>query len=454
MTTISPVHIPDELFGRYDRPGPRYTSYPPVTAWSTDFGPAAYHDALRAVAAAPADQLSVYVHLPFCNIRCLYCGCNVSVTHDTAKIDRYLDHLEREMDMVVGELGRGRDVVQLHLGGGTPNYLSDVQLARLVGMVEDRFRLVPGAETSIECDPRKATAMQLDVLAGLGFRRISFGVQDLDADVQRAIGRLQPVELIRDVYWNARSAGFESVNVDLIYGLPQQTAESFAATVEEVIALAPERVACFGYAHLPGSRPHQRALDEATIPVGRDKLALFHGAVQSFTDAGYSWIGLDHFALATDELAVALDERRLHRNFMGYTVRPAPHMLAFGMSGIGEVGGSFVQNDAQLKTWTEAVEAGRLPVVRGHRLSPDDVRRREAILHLMCNLELPEALATGDLQPAYERIARYADDGFVAIRGDRLVVTPLGRYFLRILCMELDAYLERDGGRWQFSRTI
>lgn len=440
-----------ELLARFNKPGPRYTSYPPVPFWDAAFGEAAYRAALANVAVDTKATLSLYVHLPFCAERCAYCGCNATVTKHAHVVDAYLDRVEAELAMVAPQLGGRRKVVQLHWGGGTPNFLSAAQTRRLFSMLEAAFALDRQGEISVEMDPRIGTREQLELYRELGFNRLSFGVQDINAEVQVAIGRIQPFSQTSGLYAAARALGFGSINLDLVYGLPYQTPAAFADTLSAILSLRPDRVACFSYAHLPQSRPNQKRVDAAGLPSAAVKGGLFQQALTAFDRAGYAWIGMDHFALADDELAIAAQERRLHRNFMGYTTRPTPHMLALGVSAIGDLGGCYVQNDAGLGRYEKAIDAGRLPVVRGLRMSADDQARRTAINHLMCNLELPFALAPADV---LERIAAFAAEGFVDVLPDRLCVTDLGRFFLRNLAMELDAYLPQNTGRSLFSTTV
>ncbi len=456
------VDVPRELVERYDRPGPRYTSYPTVPVWRQEFGEQDYRAALADLADRPDEDLSLYLHLPFCAKHCHYCGCNAIVSRERDAVDRYLDRIERELALVTAVIGTGRRVVQLHWGGGTPNYLKDHQVERALGLLRDAFVLDPEAEISLEIDPRIGTPEQVRFLREVGFNRISLGVQDFDPRVQKAIGRRQGRDRTVGLYQACREAGFAGVNLDLVYGLPYQTEESFAATLREIVDLEPDRVACFSYAHVPWVRPHQQKVDTTDLPTGYRKFRLFLQAIATFAEAGYDWIGIDHFARHDDELSIALRERRLHRNFMGYTTRPAGHMLAFGMSGIGEVADRFVQNDATLDGYQQALDAGRLPVVRGLALSDDDRLRRLVILNLMCNLELPYGLTTdGFGAPADElladelaRLRPYADEGLVTFLPDRLQVTDLGRFFVRNVCMELDPYLERTADRPLFSRTV
>lgn len=448
---------------RYSRPGPRYTSYPTVPVWTADFGENDYYAALADVAARPEDTLSVYLHLPFCAERCAYCGCNATSTKRPAVVDAYLDRVERELEMVVPRLGERRRVAQMHWGGGTPNFLNEAQTRRIYGLMAAAFNIESTAEVSVELDPRIGSPEQMAFYREIGFNRVSFGVQDINERVQQAIGRIQPFEQTEKLYLSARELGYASVNIDLVYGLPYQTDEGFAKTIDAIVELRPDRVACFGYAHLPNSRLNQKQVDAGELPDAIDRVRLFQLALSRFCDDGYDWIGLDHFALAEDEMAVALRERRLHRNFMGYTTKPAPHMLAFGMSSIGDLAGRFVQNDMHLGHYQKAIDSGHLPVVKGMHLTRDDEIRRMAITHLMCNLELPYDLTLNAfgvrlddyLGEDLDRVAAYADDGFVELLPDRLQVTGLGRYFIRNLAMEIDAHLKRGGGeRPLFSKTL
>jgi oxygen-independent coproporphyrinogen-3 oxidase len=456
MSLMDYVPITPELLARYDVPGPRYTSYPTVPAWQAPFGAAEYRDALCALAGLDQDPVSLYVHLPFCGYRCHYCACTVTVATRTAVVDRYLDRVERELELVTGTLGLGRRAIQLHLGGGTPNLLTVGQLERLGEMLERHFTFASGAERSVEADPRYVGVEQLAALRRLGFQRISYGVQDLDPVVQAAIGRIQPGAVVREAVELAREAGFGGVNIDLVYGLPEQTSARFARTLEAVVALAPDRVACYSYAHVPQVRSNQRLIDVGALPSPGEKFQLFRMAVDAFTGGGYEWLGMDHFARPADDLVLAARERRLHRDFMGYTTRPAPHLLAFGMSAIGQVADRYVQNVPRTGEYQRVLDAGELPVERGHRLSADDRSRRRAILHLMCNLQLPHGLVPPQLEESHARLQPLAEDGLITRHGDGYEVTALGRYFLRNIAMALDAYLPRQlaAGRPMFSRTV
>jgi oxygen-independent coproporphyrinogen-3 oxidase len=443
---------PADLIAKYDRPGPRYTSYPTVPNWSSSFGATDYADALGQ--AAGDGTFALYAHFPYCARKCLYCGCTMLVTRRASHIDAYLDDLERELDLVLARANRTPRVTQMHWGGGTPNLLSEQQLTRAFMLFASRFHFDAGAELSIEADPRQVTPAQLEHLRALGFNRISFGVQDLDDDVQHAIGRLQPLELVRDVCEQSRAVGFLGLNVDVMYGLPKQTTESVAQTVRQVLDLEPDRVACFGYAHVPWMRPHQRAIRDEELPTAPERLAQFARTAELFESAGYRWIGLDHFAAPHDALTHAHQSGALHRNFMGYTTMPADHLLAFGMSAISEVGGVFAQNAAELTDWRDALQRNELPITRGYRLTPDDLKHRRAIMELMCNLTVSLKDEQAYFATAIGRLLPLEDDGLVTIADDRISVTPLGRHFLRHICMAFDEYLTDSPSPEKYSRTI
>ncbi|MBK8167293.1 MAG: oxygen-independent coproporphyrinogen III oxidase [bacterium] len=456
------LNIPADFVEKYNQPGPRYTSYPTVPAWKQPFGGDEYREALADLATRPGDELALYLHLPFCAKHCFYCGCNALVSREKNAVEVYLDRVEKELSMVTALIGTGRRVVQFHWGGGTPNYLSNAEVNRALAMFRGAFDLAPDAEVSLEVDPRIATPEQVAFLRSAGFNRISLGVQDFEESVQAAIGRKQGRERTLDVYRGCRDAGFPGVNVDLVYGLPGQTRESFARTLAEIIGLGPDRVACFSYAHVPWVRPEQNKVDTSRMMAGYEKFGLFQLTVDSFQVADYDWIGIDHFARRDDELSIALRNRALHRNFMGYATKPAPHMLAFGMSGIGDVCDRFAQNDAELDSWGAAIDAGRLPIVKGHKLSDDDRLRRLVILNVMCNLELPWALteqafgAPADRLLAGELAALppLVEDGLVTVEERGLRITDKGRYFVRNVAMIFDAYLAGAGDKPLFSRTV
>jgi oxygen-independent coproporphyrinogen-3 oxidase len=455
--------ITPQLLAKYDRPGPRYTSYPTAPQFHDGFDEAAYRDRLAAAAERVDEPLSMYVHIPFCEARCSYCGCNVVISPHRGPEEAYLETLERELDLLAAALPRRRGLSQLHWGGGTPTYLAPEQCERLFGAVTDRFAVVSGAEVAVEVDPCVTSIEHLRTLRRLGFNRLSMGVQDVDPEVQAAVGRRQPLDLTRRHMEEARRLGFESVNVDLIYGLPRQTEPGFRATVRTVIReLAPDRVACFSYAHVPWIKPHQRQFDPASLPGGWDKFRLFAGAAEEFGAAGYRFIGFDHFARPDDELSRALDDGRLHRNFLGYTVMPASDQIGVGVTSIGDVAGAYVANRRNLARHQRAVDTGRLPVARGFRRSREDDLRAAVIRSIICTLGLDFGgvhAAWGvdvgrHFADALVELETAAADGLVEISSRELRVTPRGRFFLRNICMPFDAYLQSSGDRPVYSRTV
>jgi oxygen-independent coproporphyrinogen III oxidase len=442
----------ETLRRRYGVPLPRYTSYPAVPDWSDDVTAASWGTHLGMLD-QDRDVIALYVHLPFCASQCLYCGCNATVTRRDDVKERYLDRLAREIAMVRAAIGHRARVVEMHWGGGTPNSLSEVQLDRLHGMLGDAFHISAATECSVEADPRLVTRAQLDVLRRLGFSRISFGVQDLDPVVQRAIGRVQPDVMVARVMGEARDAGFLGINVDLIYGLPEQTTDGFRRTLDRVLAFAPDRLACFGYAHVPWMRPHQRRMNAAVIPVGDARVALFHHAVTTLVHAGYAWIGLDHFALPGDALAAASRGGRVHRNFMGYTTQRSDHVLGLGTSAISDVHGWFAQQAPTLGAWQRAIDAGLLPITRGHRRSYDDVRRSEAIMQLMCSRRIAQAEFDALAIDGVATSDRLVLDGLLQPEGGAYIVTTLGQFFLRNISAVLDGY-RMDGSARRFSAAV
>ncbi|MBU1698762.1 MAG: oxygen-independent coproporphyrinogen III oxidase [Candidatus Eisenbacteria bacterium] len=456
------IEVPQALLEKHNIAGPRYTSYPTIPIWSAEYSADEYRRALQTLNDRKADDLSIYIHLPFCASHCHYCGCNSIASQKREVVEGYLDRVERELEMVTGIIGTGRRIVQIHWGGGTPNYLNDAQLERALNLFKTRFTLDTHSEVSLEVDPRISNPEQIAHLRKLGFNRISLGVQDFERNVQEAIGRIQSKQRTLDVFKACRESGFEGVNLDIVYGLPEQTGESFKKTLASIIGLKPDRVACFSYAHVPWVKPQQKLVKTGNLPNAYDKFSLFQTAIDMFNDAGYDWIGIDHFALRQDELSIALRERRLHRNFMGYTTRPAMHMLAFGMSAISEIADCFVQNNSDLQKYYDAIDAGGFPIVRGHTLTRDDRMRRMAIIHLMCNLELPYNLTIDEfgagldalLPDELHQMRKYEEEGFLIFESDKIRVTELGRFFVRNVCMELDAYLDRDSGSRRFSKTI
>jgi oxygen-independent coproporphyrinogen-3 oxidase len=466
-TTPPPTRVTAELLDllrRYDRPGPRYTSYPTAVEFHEGVDGATYESKLAEADAVPDEPLSLYFHLPFCRERCTFCGCSVVITRKPEVVGRYLDHLQTEIEMVAALLPHRRTINQIHWGGGTPTHLDSAGMRTLFEAITRQFSLSPRAEVAIEVDPRVTTHEQVDTLRALGFNRLSMGVQDFTPEVQEAIGRHQGVEETVDLFRYGRAAGFDSINVDLIYGLPRQDPDAFRRNLEQLIDLRPDRVAVYSFAFVPWVKANQRRLDPASFPSPEMKFELFLQALEAFTVTGYAQIGMDHFALPTDELAVAQREGRLHRNFMGYTVMPAADQLGFGITAIGDLRGTFVQNRKKLVGYYEALEAGRLPVERGYLLDEDDKIRRHVILRLMCNF----AIDTAEVESRFGiRFADYfaveleelkipQESGFVRMTPGRIEVTERGRLFIRNIGMIFDRYLraKRAGDRQVFSRTV
>jgi len=453
-----------ELLARYDRPGPRYTSYPTAVEFHTGFTPERYLEKLDEAARSPGEPLSIYIHIPFCEERCTFCGCNVIITQKAGVADRYLDSLIEEVRLVASRLGPRRRVMQYHWGGGTPTYLSPAQIERLHAAVVSEFTIDPKAEVAIEVDPRVTSREQVDLLKRLGWNRLSMGVQDFTPGVQEAVNRNQTLDETRDLFVYSRGLGFESINVDLIYGLPLQTEESFARSVDAVIALEPDRVACYSFALVPWIKSNQRSIDESFLPGRETKFALFGIALERFLAAGYHQIGMDHFARAEDEMARAVSQRRLKRNFMGYTVLPAADMIGLGVSAIGEVCGAFAQNTKKLSEYYAALAAGKPPVERGYELHGDDALRRAVISEIMCNF----AVETREIDAAFGiRFQEYfateirelregpVASGFLEVDDERLLVTELGRLFVRNIAMPFDRHLRENRDEKQvFSRTV
>ncbi len=454
--------ISAELLRRYDRPGPRYTSYPTAVEFHTDHTAADHAERLQGV--EPGTSLSLYVHIPFCERRCLYCACNVVATRKREVVDRYLSYLEREMELLAAYLPAPAATVQLHLGGGTPTCLSPAQLHQVHRMVTRRFPLRPDAEVAVEVDPRVTTREHVDRLAALGFNRLSLGVQDLTPEVQEAIGRHQDESDTRELFHYCRKQGFGSINLDLIYGLPGQNTVTFARNLAAVIDLRPDRIALYSYAHVPWVKAHQKRIDTSLLPQGMAKLELFAQGIQAFREAGYRQIGMDHFALPEDELSRALAERRLHRNFMGYTVHRTPAMVGAGITAISDVCGAYAQNRKKLTAYYHDLDAGLLPVERGIGLSRDDLIRRHVITQLMCNgvlhcEDVEHRFGIGFNQYFARELAELRSgpcaDGLLQLAPGIIEATPLGHLFIRNIAMVFDCYLRRkDTGQPAFSRTV
>lgn len=454
------MEIAPELLARYDRPGPRYTSYPTAADFHDRFGPADYERHLAAAAAHTQEPVSFYTHLPFCAYRCAFCGCHAIVSPHGRKVSEpYLHRLKRETEMVAHRLGARRRVTQYQWGGGTPTYLTPEQITNLFEHFASLFQFEPGAEISVEVDPRVTTIAHLGALAAMGFNRLSAGLQDLDPEVQEIIGRVQPLEQTVDLVTGARRLGFAGgINLDLIYGLPGQRVESFVDTAKAVVALGADRVAVYSFAYVPWLKGHQRRLPADRIPQRERKLELLMAARSVFLEAGYVGIGMDHFAKPGDALTRALALGTLHRNFMGYTTRRADDLVGLGVSAIGSIQGAFVQNHKKLSQYYAAVDGGSPPTERGYVRSDDDRIRGDVILALMCRFEvdLDQIAPRPYFAESLRRLQPLADDGLVEIHGGRISATPLGRVFIRNVAMCFDAHLGNTERRQAltFSRTV
>jgi oxygen-independent coproporphyrinogen III oxidase len=459
--TLADTLFRPDLLERYNANGPRYTSYPTAVQFTDAFDPAHYHRA--ASEGRPHAELSLYFHIPFCDTVCFYCGCNKIATKNRAHARPYLDRMKRELAMQAALFDTTRQVTQLHWGGGTPTFLSHVEMRELMAATAEHFTLVPDhrAEYSIEVDPREASAETIGLLRELGFNRLSLGVQDFDENVQRAVNRIQPRAMTETVLHAAREHGFKSVSVDLIYGLPHQSVERFTRTLDAIVAMRPDRVSVFGYAHMPALFKMQRQIDETALPTPAVRLAILERVIERMSDAGYVYIGMDHFALPGDELTRALEAGTLQRNFQGYSTHADCDLIGIGASSIGKVGDVYAQNARDLDTYAASIDAGRLAIARGVRLSADDLLRRDVIMRIMCG----GALRFGDVEKAHgidfhasfadelARLAPMADDGLIELTRERLTVLPAGRMLVRNVASVFDRYLGQATLQ-RFSRTI
>jgi oxygen-independent coproporphyrinogen-3 oxidase len=462
MSTRNEVTLPDPaLLRRFDIPGPRYTSYPTADRFVEAFDTEAFGNwlAKRDDAAGP---LSLYVHVPFCNTVCYYCACNKVITKDHARATEYLVALEREADMVAGRVSGQLQVEQLHFGGGTPTFLSNDELRQLMAMLTARFPLAARGEFSIEVDPRSTPPDKVHSLGELGFNRMSVGVQDFDPDVQKAVNRLQSFETTRATIDAARAADFKSVNLDLIYGLPKQTRSTFARTLDKVLVLSPERIALYHYAHLPDRFKPQRRIVADELPSPQEKMAIMLDAIQRLTDAGYQYIGMDHFAKGGDDLARAQQQGRLHRNFQGYSTRPDCDLIGLGVSAISKIGPTYSQNVRELDEYYDRIRNGMLPTARGVLLDLDDLVRRAVIMALMCHFEVSkEAIEQGHLIKFDEYFRRelselkpFEDEGLVENTPEWVSVLPRGKMLVRAIAMGFDRYLRHDERVRRYSKIV
>ena len=454
--------ITDATLEKYNRPGPRYTSYPTAPVWKDDFGPDDF-ESYSARANEKATPLSLYMHIPFCENLCLFCACNVSIQKDKNVAIPYLEILKREISHVSEHVSKKRPVIQFHWGGGTPTYLTPAQMEDLFGHARERFTFAPDAEIGIEVDPRVTNRAHFEMLRRLGFNRLSMGVQDFEHKVQEAIHRVQPYEMTRDLILTARELGFESINVDLIYGLPYQTADSFKATIEKTLTLDPDRIAMFSYAHVPWLKKQQGSF-EAHLPEGMEKFRIFRAGLEGFLNAGYTYIGMDHFAKPNDELSVAQRNRTLHRNFQGYTTKAGADLYGMGVSAISSIGDAYAQNRREIPAYQSDVARRGVATARGYRLSEDDRLRRAVIGRLLCHTVIVKHEVEREFSisfdeyfaPELDRLEKFRVEGLVTLAQDEIRVAPLGRIFIRNLAMTFDRYLHEQqmDQRPLFSKTL
>jgi oxygen-independent coproporphyrinogen-3 oxidase len=456
------LHVNGEFLAKYNRPGPRYTSYPTAPIWNESFGP----DDLERVheeANAAGSPVSLYMHIPFCESLCLFCACNVIINKNKAVAPPYLGVLKQEIARVSRGVSREREVVQFHWGGGTPTYLTPPQIEDLFGFARERFTFAADAELGIEVDPRVTNRAHLETLRKLGFNRLSMGVQDFHAEVQQAINRIQPYEMTRDLIGNARELGFDSINVDLIYGLPYQSPERFAHTVDQIVSVAPDRIALFSYAHVPWLKKQQGAF-ATHLPEGLQKFDIFRTGLTKFLDAGYLYIGMDHFAKPGDELAAAQTNRTLHRNFQGYTTKAGADLYGMGVTAISGIQNSYAQNHRDLHSWEAAVADRGIATMRGYRLSEDDRLRRAVISRLLCHTVVFKDEVSREFginfdeyfADALRKLKVAREDGLLTENSSELRATWLGRIFIRNLAMAFDPYLEKQqlDSKPLFSKTL
>jgi oxygen-independent coproporphyrinogen-3 oxidase len=457
------LRVGEEFLAKYNRPGPRYTSYPTAPVWNDNFGPDDL-EKVHAEAEHAKTPVSLYMHIPFCESLCLFCACNVIIEKDKTVAPPYLGILKREMERVSRSVSKDRAVVQFHWGGGTPTYLTPAQIEDLFGFTREQFHFAPDAEIGIEIDPRVTSREHLEVLRRLGFNRLSMGIQDFHADVQKAIHRIQPFEMTRDLLFAARELGFDSINVDLIYGLPYQTPDRFAHTVDQILELTPDRVALFSYAHVPWLKKQQGSF-AAHLPEGMEKFEIFRTGLLKFLEAGYLYIGMDHFAKPGDELAVSQQNRTLHRNFQGYTTKAGADLYGMGITAISGFQNAYAQNHRDIPSWEKAINARGIATMRGYHLSDEDCLRRAVINRLLCHTVVIKEEISREFGMDFDRyfadelrrLEPFRQDDLVLLDRGEIRATWLGRIFIRNLAMIFDPYLEKQqliSSKPLFSKTL
>ncbi|MAT56423.1 MAG: oxygen-independent coproporphyrinogen III oxidase [Ignavibacteriae bacterium] len=454
--------INTDLIKKYDRPGPRYTSYPTAPHFHEGFTHEQYLDEIIRTNHEAQPDLSLYYHLPFCDTLCYFCGCNMIITRNRDRIKQYIKYLKNEIDLLRTYLNSDRKVIQLHWGGGTPTHLDPDEISDLVSFIKQSFDFKENSEEGCEIDPRGLTRAHLEALRNGGFNRISMGVQDFNERVQKAVNRIQPEDMTRQVVNWVRELGFESINLDLIYGLPFQTVDEFAKTVDTIIDISPDRIAVFNYAHVPWMKKHMALIRPEDIPIPEEKLAILKMTVEKLTSAGYVFIGMDHFAKPEDEMAVALREKKLYRNFQGYSTHAGTDLYGMGITSISQIGQVYAQNIKREKPYFEYLDEGNLPIERGYKLNQDDLLRRDVITKVMCDFELDFDWVEQKYKIDFEKYFAYAlsnfgemiDDGLVTIEKRKLTISEMGRLMIRNVAMNFDGYIERKQDTARYSRTV
>jgi len=456
------LRVGEEFLAKYNRPGPRYTSYPTAPVWNDAFGPRDLENVFDEAESAKT-PVSLYMHIPFCESLCLFCACNVVIEKNKSVAPPYLDVLKRETERISRSISKDRPVVQFHWGGGTPTYLSPEQIEDLFEFAREHFHFAPDSEIGIEVDPRVTSGAHLETLRKLGFNRLSMGIQDFHPEVQKAVHRLQPYETTRDLLFSSRRLGFDSINVDLIYGLPYQTPESFAHTVDQIIGLSPDRIALFSYAHVPWLKKQQGSFI-AHLPEGLVKFGIFRTGLLKFVEAGYLYIGMDHFAKPGDELAVSQQKRTLHRNFQGYTTKAGADLYGMGITAISGIQSAYAQNYRDIPSWQKAVGERGLATMRGYHLSEEDRLRRAVISRLLCHTVVVKDEISREFGVDFDeyfaeelrRFEPFREDGLVLQENGEIRATWLGRIFIRNLAMVFDPYLEKQqlAAKPLFSKTL
>lgn len=454
------LHVDLDLVRKYNRPGPRYTSYPTAPHFTDAVNAVKWETEIRRNNLTPDRDISLYFHIPFCDTLCWFCGCTTAITRNRDRIDEYLASLLKEIELMKTRIHPDRKVVQLHYGGGTPTYLTPDQLRLLGRKIRQTFQFADDAEISCEMDPRELTRDHIKALRETGFNRASLGLQDFNPEVQKAVNRIHTLESIQEVIGWIREEDYHSLNLDLIYGLPHQTVESFNETITAVLDLDPDRLAVFNYAHVPWLKPHQNLIKEKDLPSPEIKLEMLKMIIERLTSSGYVYIGMDHFAKENDELTIAQREKSLQRNFQGYSTKSGSDIYAMGMSSISQLATAYMQNFKELPTYYKLISAGQLPAEKGYILTEDDQIRRETIMRLMCDMELDYSTMSArlgiDFQEYFKdslaNLAEFEKDGLLIQEQGKITMTETGRLFIRNVAMEFDAYLNKSEAR--FSKTI